>query len=103
MLTYRYVYRGSRMIVYEYENGRRGHTYLASVAGNGIGVTLLKMKGGFDKYSLMPYQTKQINIYMIKPLVQKEVVPPPPLLIEKAPAQALPDNSANCGHQLKLI
>ena len=91
------------MIVHEYEGGRHGHTYLASVSGNGIGVALLTMKGGYDKYSCTAYRNKQINIYMLKPFVQEEVVPPPPLILGKAPAQDPMDNTAHCGHQLKLI
>lgn len=108
MLIYRYTYAGSRMIVYEYENGRIGHRYLGVVAGNGIGVTLYPQKGGYKEGCTVPYTKKFTNIFRLTRMgdfgTEQPVPAPPPKLPEKAEkAPELPDGASSwTGTQLKL-
>ncbi len=45
-LNYRYTYIGGTMVVYEYEGGRRGHSYEGKAEGT-YGVTLFPPQGRF--------------------------------------------------------
>lgn len=108
MLTYRYTYIGSRMIVYEYEGGRRGHRYEGRFAANGIGVTLFPMRGGYDSDSGVPYVRKHTNIFQMHRLPDYDAPTPiePARTTPRERDAAIPepiDNSAHTGVQIKLI
>ena len=66
-LNYRYTHIGGTMVVYEYEGGRRGHSYMGRHEGQ-YGVTLYPRKGGFSAESNVPYVQKAINVFMLEPL-----------------------------------
>lgn len=66
-LNYRFTYIGGAMVVYEYEGGRRGHTYNARQEGQ-YGVTLIPRKGGRAYDSNVPFVKKAINVFMMEPL-----------------------------------
>ena len=66
-LNYRFTYIGGTMVVYEYEGGRRGHSYEGRSEGQ-YGVTLIPRKGGFASDSDVPYVKKAINVFMMEPL-----------------------------------
>lgn len=108
-LTYRYTYIGSRMIVYEYEGGRRGHQYEGRYASNGIGVTLIPMRGGYDSDSRLPYTKKYTNVFKLTPLPDYDTPTPTPIeppartSPTEAPSEEYLDNSRYTGIQLKLI
>ena len=66
-LNYRYTHIGGTMVVYEYEGGRRGHTYEGRSEGQ-YGVKLIPRKGGFSNDSNIPFAPKAINVFMMEPL-----------------------------------
>ena len=66
-LKYRYTYIGGNMVVYEYEGGRKGHSYAGRHEGM-YGVKLIPRKGGFATDSSVPYVSKAINVFMMEPL-----------------------------------
>lgn len=109
MLTYRYTREGSRLIVHEYEGGRRGHCY-TGVMDKGVGVTLYPRKGGYAAESRVPYKRKQINIFMMQRLPDYDAPAPSPIepprvtpRTDKPIEPEVLDNSRYAGEQLKLI
>lgn len=112
-LAYRYTWEGSRMIVYEYEGGRRGHRYIGHMASYGLGVTLFPVKGGYDPDCRVPYEKKYTNILKmgrmpdyaapapIEPIAPKAARTSPDE--REAPQAEYIDNSRYTGVQIKLI